>query len=69
MTNLTINDLIRAGEFDAAIERMQEACRIADPDRPVDVEQVRREFEATRARLRAVVPPGPVRIFVDLVKA
>ena len=69
MTDLTIDDLIRAGQFDAAIERMQEACRIADPDVPVDAEQVRAEFEATRDRLRAVVPPAPLRIFVDVVKA
>ena len=66
---LTIDDLIRARQFDAAIERMQEVCRIADPDVPVDVEQVRREFEETRDRLKAVVPPPPFKIVVELVNA
>ena len=64
MTELTINDLLRARQFDAAIERMQEACRVADPAVPVDADQVRAEFEATRARLRAVVPPAPFKIVV-----
>lgn len=69
MKALTITDLIRAGQFDAAVERMQEACRVHDPAVPVDVDRIRAEYEATRDRLREVVPPGPVRIVVELVRA
>ena len=69
MTNLTIDDLIRAGQFDAAIERMQEVYRLDDPDVPVDVDEVRARYEAPRARLKQVVPPAPLKIVVDLVKA
>ena len=68
MTDLTIDDLIRARQFDAAIERMQEVYRLDDPDVPVDVEQVRREFEATRDRLKRVVPPAPFKIIVEVVR-
>ena len=66
---LTVAGLIRAGQFTAAVERMQELCRIQDPDVPVDADQVRKEYEATRDRLKAVVPPAPFKIVVELVKA
>lgn len=68
MTNLTINDLLRAGRFDAAIERMQFACRVYDPTVPVDAEAVRAEYEATRDRLKAVAPL-PLRIRVIRVRS
>lgn len=68
MTNLTINDLLRAGQFDAALKRMQELCRVQDPEVPVDAEQVRKEYEATRDQLHAVAPL-PMRIRVIRVKA
>ena len=66
---LTVADLIRAGQFAAAVDRMQELCRIQDPEVPVDADQVRAEYEATRDRLKAVVPPPPFKIVVELVKA
>lgn len=69
MTNLTINDLLRDGQFDAALERMQELCRIQDPEVPVDAEQVRQEFEARRRLLKSVVPPAPFKITVTWVKS
>jgi hypothetical protein len=66
---LTVADLIRAGQFDAAVERMQELCRIQDPEVPVDVDEVREQYEAVRARLNAVVPPTPFKITVQMMKA
>lgn len=68
MKPLTVVDLIRAGQFDAAVDRMQELCRIQDPDVPVDADQVRKEYEAVRDRLKQVVPPPPFKIVVELVK-
>ncbi len=68
MKALTIDDLIRSRQFDAAVERMQAACRVYDPTVPVNAEQVRKEYEATRDRLKAVAPL-PFRIVVERVKA
>lgn len=67
MKALTINDLIRAGEFDAAVERMQAACRVYDPAEPVDVDAVRARFVAARDGLRAVVAPEPFKVVVEYV--
>lgn len=68
MTSLTVADLIREGRYNLAISRMQELCRIADPEVPVDAELVRKEYEATRDRLRAVVPPAPFGSKVTILK-
>jgi len=65
---LTVTDLIRAGHFDDAVDRMQELCRIQDPEVPVDAEQVRKQYESTRDRLEHVVPPAPFKIVIKLVK-
>ena len=67
MTNLTVVDLLRAGDFDAAVSRMQELCRVMDPEVPVDADVVKAQFEQARDRLRAVVPPAPFKITVELV--
>ena len=67
MTNLTVVDLLRAGDFDAAVERMQELCRIQDPEVPIDAAATWAQFVEARDRLRAVVPPAPFRITVELV--
>lgn len=67
MTALTIDELIRDGRFEAAVARMQDACRIYDPTVPIDVDAVRARYEATRAQLKALVPPAPFRIVVELV--
>ena len=67
MTNLSVVDLLRAGDFDAAVERMQELCRVMDPEVPVDAAVVKVQFEQARDRLRAVVPPAPFKITVELV--
>jgi hypothetical protein len=67
VTSLTVVDLLRAGDFDAAVDRMQELCRIQDPEVPVDADVVKAQFEQARDRLRAVVPPAPFRITVELV--
>ena len=67
MTNLSVVDLLRAGDFDAAVERMQELCRVMDPEVPVDADVVKAQFEQARDRLRAVVPPAPFKITVELV--
>ena len=69
MSSLTVVDLLRAGDFDAAINRMQALCRAADPEIPVDADQVRAEFEAARDRLRPLLPPAPFRIVVERMKA
>ena len=67
MTELSVVDLLRAGDFDAAVERMQELCRIQDPEVPVDADVVKAQFVEARDRLRAVVPPAPFKITVELV--
>jgi hypothetical protein len=48
---------------------MQELVRIGDPEIPVDADEVRAQYEATRARLRAVVPPAPFGSTITIVKA
>jgi len=68
LKSLSVADLIRAGRFDAAVARMQELCRIQDPEVPVDAEQVRKQYESTRDRLEHVVPPAPFKIVIKLVK-
>ena len=65
--NLSVVDLLRAGDFDAAVDRMQELCRIQDPEVPVDADVVKAQFEEAYDRLRAVVPPAPFKITVELV--
>ena len=69
MIGLTVVDLIRAGQYTLAVERMQELCAIQDPEVPVDADVVKAQYEATRDRLRAVVPPAPFRITVELMRA
>ena len=68
MTSLSVVDLIREGRLETAVIRMQDLCRIQDPAVPVDAEQVRKEYEATRDRLRAKVPPPPFKVVVELVR-
>ena len=45
MTNLSVADMLRAGEFAAAVERMQYLSRLADPTEPVDVDAIRARYE------------------------
>lgn len=59
--SLSVADLIRDRRYEAAIARMQDLCRIADPTEPVDVDAVRAEYEARRRHLRSVVEPAPFR--------
>ena len=68
MTSLSVVDLIREGRFETAVIRMQDLCRIQDPAVPVDAAEVRAQFEATRDRLRAKVPPAPFKVVVELVR-
>lgn len=67
MTNLSVTDLIRAGDYSRAVERMQALCRIQDPEVPVDAAAVREQYEASRAHLRSVLPPEPFRVVVEWV--
>lgn len=69
MTTLTVADLIREGRFHNAVSRMQDLCRIADPEVPVDAAEVQAEFEARRRHLRSVVEPEPFRVTVTYVSA
>ena len=69
MIGLSVADLIRDGRFGEAVERMQELCRAADPEVPVDADEVRAQFQASRDRLRAKVPPAPFKVVVELVRA
>lgn len=69
MSTLTVADLIREGRFNLAVSRMQDLCRVQDPEIPVDADEVRAQYEATRARLRAVVPPAPFGSTITIVKA
>ncbi len=68
MISLTVVDLIRAGKYTQAVERMQELVRIQDPEVPVDADEVRAQFEASRDRLRAKVPSAPFKIVVEVVR-
>lgn len=61
MTSLTVADLLREGRPQAAVARMQELCRIQDPEVPVDADAIRKAFEDRRRHLRSVVPPAPFR--------
>jgi hypothetical protein len=65
---LSVADLIRAGDFATAVERMQRLVRLGDPTEPVDMDAIRARFEATRAYLRAVTPPRPFRVVVEFVR-
>lgn len=67
MICLSVDDMLRAGRYDEAVERMQFLVRLGDPTEPVDVAKVRAQYEASRAHLRSVVPPKPFRVVVDLV--
>jgi hypothetical protein len=65
--NLTVTDMIHAGDFTAAVAEMQYLTRLADPTEPVDVEAVRAAYEERRAHLRSVTPPAPFRVVVERV--
>ena len=67
MSSLTVADLIAERRYHAAVARMQGLCAIADPEVPVDADEVRAQYEATRARLREAVPPAPFRMTVQYV--
>lgn len=69
MTHLSVADMLRAGDFDAAVERMQHLLRFADPTEPVDVEAIRARYEASRSHLKSVVPPAPFRVVVEVVSS
>lgn len=64
MTNLSVADMLRAGQFAEAVERMQHLSRLADPTEPVDVDAIRARYEASRSHLRSVVEPEPFRVVV-----
>lgn len=64
---LSVMDLIRAGEYSQAVERMQDLCRIHDPETPAVADAIRKAYEASRAHLKAVTPPQPFRVVVELV--
>lgn len=65
--NLTVTDMIRAGDFTAAVAEMQYLTRLADPTEPVDVATIRAAYEERRAHLRSVTPTPPFRVVVELV--
>ena len=65
---LTVVDLIREGRFETAVIRMQELCRIQDPETEIDAAKVTAQFEETRQRLRAVVPPAPFKVVVEVIR-
>ena len=68
MTSLTVVDLIREGRFETAVIRMQELCRVQDPETELDAAKVTAQFEEMRRRLRAVVPPAPFKVVVEIVR-
>lgn len=68
MTSLTVVDLIREGRFETAVIRMQELVRIQDPEVELDPAEVTAQFEEMRERLRAVVPPAPFKVVVEVVR-
>lgn len=68
-TYLSVADLIAAGSLTEAVDRMQSLVRIQDPDEPVDADAVRTRYTEVRDQLKAVVPPPPLKITVERVKA
>jgi hypothetical protein len=66
-THLTISDLLRAHDVAGAVDRIEALLRVA-PESPVDADAVRTRYEASRDRLKAVVPPAPFRVVVERVK-
>lgn len=66
-TYLSVADLIAAGSLTEAVDRMQSLVRIQDPEVPVDAAAVRTRYTEVRDQLKAVVPPAPVRVFVDVI--
>lgn len=68
MTHLSTADLIAAGSFNEAVTRMQSLCAIQDPETPVDGDAVRARYEQARDQLKAVVPPAPFRVVVEVVR-
>jgi hypothetical protein len=69
MSALTVTDLLHEGRYEAAVARMQDLCRVRDPEVPVDADAVREAYEASRRHLRSVVPPEPCRITVTYVRS
>ena len=69
MTSLSVVDLIREGRFETAVIRMQELCRFQDPETELDAAKVTAQFEEMRQRLRAVVPPAPFKVVVEVVRS
>jgi hypothetical protein len=69
MTSLSVTDLIREGRYETAVIRMQELCRVMDPEVEFDPAVVTAQYEEMRQRLRAVVPPAPFKIVVDVVRS
>lgn len=67
MTSLTVTDLLREGRYETAVIRMQELCRVRDPEVELDPAVVTAQFEEMRQRLRSVVPPAPFKVVVELV--
>ena len=67
-THLSVSDLIAAGSLTEAVDRMQSLVRIS-PEAPVDAAAVHARYMETREHLKAVVPPAPLRITVEKVRA
>lgn len=65
--NLSVSDLIATRSFNEAVKRMQHLCRVQDPEDPVDADAIRARYEATRTHLKAVTPPAPFRVVVEVV--
>ena len=68
MTSLSVTDLLREGRFETAVIRMRELARIADPETELDAAEVTAQFEEMRQRLRAVVPPAPFKVVIEVVR-
>ena len=68
MTSLSVTDLLREGRFETAVIRMRELARIADPETKLDAAEVTAQFEEMRQRLRAVVPPAPFKVVIEVVR-
>lgn len=67
-THLSVSDLIAAGSLTEAVDRMQSLVRISDPEAPVDAAAVHARYMETREQLKAVVPPPPFRVVVEVVR-
>jgi hypothetical protein len=59
--------MLWAHDLAGAMDRLHALVRMA-PETPVDADAVRTRYELARDELKAVVPPAPFRVVVEVVR-